>query len=95
MLTRPFYYAIIDEVDSILIDDCRNPLRITSTARLPLWRFPIAAKVGNHTRFVGKAGSSIAHCGRRRTSLPPSVRTSHYSVTQWHVAGHGSDSISL
>jgi preprotein translocase subunit SecA len=45
MLTRPFYYAIIDEVDSILIDDCRNPLRVTSTARQPLWRFSIAAKV--------------------------------------------------
>ncbi len=45
ILTRPFYYAIIDEVDSILIDDCRNPLRITSTARMPLWRFRIAAEV--------------------------------------------------
>lgn len=45
ILTRPFYYAIIDEVDSILIDDCRNPLRITSAARMPLWRFRIAAQV--------------------------------------------------
>ena len=45
ILTRPFYYAIIDEVDSILIDDCRNPLRITGAAREPLWRFRIAAEV--------------------------------------------------
>lgn len=46
---RPFYYAIIDEVDSILIDDCRNPLRITGTARSPLWRFRIAAQVRSST----------------------------------------------
>lgn len=45
MLTRPFYFAIIDEVDSILIDDCRNPLRVTSAVQLPLWRYPLAAKV--------------------------------------------------
>jgi SecA DEAD-like domain len=49
ILTRPFYYAIIDEVDSILIDDCRNPLRITGTARSPLWRFRIAAQVQRFT----------------------------------------------
>ena len=30
-ITRPFHYAIIDEADSVLIDDCRNPLIISST----------------------------------------------------------------
>lgn len=42
---RPLHYAIVDEVDSILIDECRNPLMITGAATVPLWRFPIAAKV--------------------------------------------------
>jgi hypothetical protein len=29
-IRRPFHYAIIDEADSVLIDDCRNPLVISS-----------------------------------------------------------------
>ena len=29
-IRRPFHYAIIDEADSVLIDDCRNPLIISS-----------------------------------------------------------------
>ena len=28
-ITRPFNYAIVDEADSLLIDDCRNPLIIS------------------------------------------------------------------
>jgi len=45
VLTRPLHYAIVDEVDSILLDECRNPLMVTAAASVPLWRFPIAAKV--------------------------------------------------
>jgi preprotein translocase subunit SecA len=29
VLTRPLYYAIVDEVDSLLIDECRSPLLIS------------------------------------------------------------------
>ena len=29
-ITRPFHYAIVDEADSLLIDDCRNPLIISA-----------------------------------------------------------------
>ncbi len=29
-ILRPFHYAIVDEADSLLIDDCRNPLIIAS-----------------------------------------------------------------
>ncbi len=29
-ILRPFHYAIVDEADSLLIDDCRNPLIISA-----------------------------------------------------------------
>lgn len=29
-ILRPFHYAIVDEADSLLIDECRNPLIISS-----------------------------------------------------------------
>ena len=33
MVQRPLYFAIIDEVDSILIDEARTPLIISGTAQ--------------------------------------------------------------
>ena len=44
-IRRPFDYAIVDEVDSILIDDCRNPLLISGTSLNPVDRFKVAAQV--------------------------------------------------
>ncbi|KAI5070358.1 hypothetical protein GOP47_0014701 [Adiantum capillus-veneris] len=42
---RPFNYAIVDEVDSVLIDEGRNPLIISTTSSKDVVRFPVAAKV--------------------------------------------------
>lgn len=42
---KPFNYAIIDEVDSVLIDEGRNPLIISTTSSKDVARFPVAAKV--------------------------------------------------
>ena len=36
--SSPFYYCIVDEADSILIDDARNPLKISQTVGAPLVR---------------------------------------------------------
>ena len=33
MVQRPLYYAVIDEVDSILIDEARTPLIISGSAQ--------------------------------------------------------------
>ncbi|KAJ7959174.1 Protein translocase subunit SecA [Quillaja saponaria] len=42
---RPFHFAIVDEVDSVLIDEGRNPLLISGEASKDAARYPVAAKV--------------------------------------------------
>ncbi len=44
-ITRPFHYAIVDEVDSLLIDDCRNPMLISGPSNRNLDRFGAARDV--------------------------------------------------
>ncbi len=45
MVQRNLYYAIIDEVDSILIDEARTPLIISGQAEKPTENYYTAAKV--------------------------------------------------
>ncbi|KAL9265717.1 translocase subunit SECA2, chloroplastic-like protein [Drosera capensis] len=42
---KPFHFAIVDEVDSVLIDEGKVPLIISGDAYDDLERFPVAAKV--------------------------------------------------
>ncbi|CAI0607582.1 unnamed protein product [Linum tenue] len=42
---KPFHFAIVDEVDSVLIDEGRNPLLISGEANKDAARYPVAAKV--------------------------------------------------
>merc|ERR1712161_37904 len=42
---RPFNYCIVDEVDSILIDEAQTPLIISSTIQTFLEKFVIAAEI--------------------------------------------------
>ncbi|ESW09463.1 hypothetical protein PHAVU_009G129400 [Phaseolus vulgaris] len=42
---KPFHFGIVDEVDSVLIDEGRNPLLISGEASKDAARFPVAAKV--------------------------------------------------
>ncbi|XP_076882152.1 protein translocase subunit SECA2, chloroplastic-like [Bidens hawaiensis] len=42
---NPFHFAIVDEVDSVLIDEGRNPLLISGEASKDASRYPVAAKV--------------------------------------------------
>ncbi|KAA8528155.1 hypothetical protein F0562_035594 [Nyssa sinensis] len=42
---KPFHFAIVDEVDSVLIDEGRNPLLISGEASKDAARYPVAAKV--------------------------------------------------
>ncbi|BDA41171.1 Protein translocase subunit SecA [Coccomyxa sp. Obi] len=47
-ILRPFHYAIVDEADSLLIDDCRNPLIISAEPdNTSNERFLLAHKVIN------------------------------------------------
>nr|YP_009399254.1 preprotein-translocase subunit a [Kapraunia schneideri]ARW68860.1 preprotein-translocase subunit a [Kapraunia schneideri] len=47
---RKFYYAIIDEVDSILIDEARTPLIISGTAKIQKNFYQDACKISNNLR---------------------------------------------
>lgn len=42
---KPFHFAIVDEVDSVLIDEGRNPLLISGEASKDAERYPVAARV--------------------------------------------------
>jgi len=42
---RPFHFAIVDEVDSVLIDEGRNPLLISGEDNRDAARYQVAAKV--------------------------------------------------
>ncbi|WVZ53734.1 hypothetical protein U9M48_004638 [Paspalum notatum var. saurae] len=42
---RPFHFAIVDEVDSVLIDEGRNPLLISGEDNRDAARYPVAAKL--------------------------------------------------
>ncbi|KAG6577169.1 Protein translocase subunit SECA2, chloroplastic, partial [Cucurbita argyrosperma subsp. sororia] len=42
---KPFHFAIVDEVDSVLIDEGRNPLLISGEASKDAARYPVAAKI--------------------------------------------------
>ncbi|KAL6868239.1 hypothetical protein ACP4OV_015084 [Aristida adscensionis] len=44
---RPFHFAIVDEVDSVLIDEGRNPLLISGEDNRDAARYPVTAKVAD------------------------------------------------
>lgn len=45
MIRRPLHFAIVDEVDSILIDNCRNPMLISAPAMQKAGRLSLAFQV--------------------------------------------------
>ena len=45
MVQRPFYYCLIDEVDSILIDEARTPLIISGPSEAPTEKYYQTAKI--------------------------------------------------
>ena len=46
MVQRPFFYCVIDEVDSILIDEARTPLIISGPSEAPTEKYYRTAKIG-------------------------------------------------
>ncbi len=47
VVQRPFHYCIIDEVDSILIDEARTPLIISGQVERPTEKYTEAARIAN------------------------------------------------
>ncbi len=50
LVQRPFYYAIVDEVDSILIDEARTPLIISGPAEESTEKYYLAKKLADQLR---------------------------------------------
>ena len=48
VVQRPFNYCIIDEVDSILIDEAQTPLIISNNIETPVDKYIIAAEITNY-----------------------------------------------
>ena len=48
VVLRPFNYCIIDEVDSILIDEAQTPLILSNNIRTPVEKYIIAAEITNY-----------------------------------------------
>jgi preprotein translocase subunit SecA len=47
IVQRPFFYGVIDEVDSILIDEARTPLIISGVSELPTEKYLQTAKLAD------------------------------------------------
>jgi preprotein translocase subunit SecA len=45
LVLRPFNYCIVDEVDSILIDEAQTPLIISNNTRTPIEKYIVAAEI--------------------------------------------------
>lgn len=48
VVLRPFHYCIIDEVDSVLIDEAQTPLIISNSMETPVDKYIIAAEITNY-----------------------------------------------
>jgi preprotein translocase subunit SecA len=48
VVLRPFHYCIIDEVDSVLIDEAQTPLIISNSIETPVDKYIIAAEITNY-----------------------------------------------
>jgi preprotein translocase subunit SecA len=47
LVQRPFFYCLIDEVDSVLIDEARTPLIISGASQAPTEKYSQTVKIAN------------------------------------------------
>ena len=48
LVLRPFNYCIIDEVDSVLIDEAQTPLIISNNTKTPVDKYVLAAEINDY-----------------------------------------------
>jgi preprotein translocase subunit SecA len=48
LVLRPFYYCIVDEVDSVLIDEAQTPLIISDNTPTPVEKYILAAEITDY-----------------------------------------------
>ena len=49
IVQRPFFYCVVDEVDSILIDEARTPLIISGRSKAPTEKYLLYNKISFQT----------------------------------------------
>lgn len=52
VVLRPFNYCIIDEVDSILIDEAQTPLIISNNISTPIEKYIVAAEISDYLELL-------------------------------------------
>jgi len=52
VVLRPFNYCIIDEVDSILIDEAQTPLIISNNIQTPIEKYIVAAEITDYLELT-------------------------------------------
>ena len=52
VVLRPFKYCIIDEVDSILIDEAQTPLIISNNIQTPIEKYIVAAEINDYLELT-------------------------------------------
>ena len=52
IVLKPFNYCIIDEVDSILIDEAQTPLIISNNAQTPIEKYIVAAEITDYLELI-------------------------------------------
>jgi preprotein translocase subunit SecA len=52
VVLRPFHYCIIDEVDSILIDEAQTPLIISNNIQTPIEKYIVAAEITDYLELT-------------------------------------------
>ena len=52
VVLRPFNYCIIDEVDSILIDEAQTPLIISNNIQTPVEKYIVAAEITDYLKLT-------------------------------------------
>lgn len=50
LVQRPYFYAIVDEVDSILIDEARTPLIISDEQKIPIEKYVVADEITKYLK---------------------------------------------
>ena len=78
MVQRDLFYAIIDEVDSILIDEARTPLIISGQAEKPTEHYYTAAKIVS--RLIEGEDYMVK---KRQKVLPSMKKASPKSKNNW------------
>jgi preprotein translocase subunit SecA len=48
VVLRPFHYCVVDEVDSVLIDEAQTPLIIANNIQTPVEKYLVAAEMTNY-----------------------------------------------